>query len=177
MQERAAIRLSRAELWLAPLRPRKGIEMKVAMFLEKSGGAVLTVRPSDTIAEVARKFGEPVAGKRYSMAVVCDEDGKVQGVVSLGDITWTVGRLEDRAPKLEVHHIMTKDVVSCSRDDLLEDVLKTMAERGIRHVPVIEDGKLAGQVARREAFEFLYQWAKLDVDRLTEWLFTSHARY
>ena len=151
--------------------------MLVEDFLGKRGGPVFTVKPTDTMSEAARGFAEPIGGKRYSCAVVVDDDDKVLGMVSLGDIVWFVGRLEERAPKLEVRNIMTEDVVSCTRGEMLEDVLKRMADRGIRHVPVIEDGKLIGLVARREAFEFLYKWAKLDADNLTEWLFTSHARY
>ena len=151
--------------------------MLVQEYLAKHGGPILTVKPGDTMAEAARGFSEPVGGKRYSCAVVVDDDNKVLGMLSLGDITWFVGRLEERAPKLEVRNMMTEEVVSCGRKELLEDVLKRMADGGIRHVPVIDDGKLVGLVARREALEFLYKWAKLDADNLTEWLFTSHARY
>jgi CBS domain-containing protein len=78
---------------------------------------------------------------------------------------------------MTVGDVMTTDVYTCGLSDLLENVLKDMAERGIRHCPVVNDGKLAGLVARREALEFLYQWAQLDVDNLTSWLFSSHARY
>lgn len=151
--------------------------MLVDDYLGKHGGTVFTVKPSDTMGEAARGFAEPVGGKRYSCAVVVDDAGKVVGMVSLGDIVWFVGRLEERAPKLEVRSIMTDEVIACRRDEMLEDVLKRMADKGIRHVPVIDDGKLVGLVARREALEFLYKWAKLDADNLTEWLFTSHARY
>ena len=151
--------------------------MKVERFLGKYGGPVFTVRPEETVAEVSRKFGEPTGGRRYSVAVVTDDDEKVKGVVSLGDITWTVGRLEEKAPKLPVGSIMSEKIISCGPDDLLQDCLKTMAEHGIRHMPVIRDDKLVGLVARREALEFMYQWASVDVDRLTEWLFSSHARY
>ncbi len=151
--------------------------MKVENFVEKHRGPVFTVSPQDTVAEVSRKFGETIGDKRYSAAVVCEEGDKVVGIVSLGDITWTLGRLEEKAPGLEVCHIMSKEVSSCTMDDMLEDVLKRMAEQGIRHMPVIKNGRLAGLVARREALEFLYHWAKLDVDNLTEWLFNSDARY
>ena len=151
--------------------------MQVEEYLGKHGGPVFTVKPGDTMAEAARGFSEPIGGKKYSCAVVVEDDGTVLGMLSLGDITWFVGRLEERAPKLEVRNMMTEDVVTCGRKELLEDVLGRMAERGIRHVPVVEDGKLVGLVARREALEFLYKWAKLDAENLTDWLFTSHARY
>lgn len=151
--------------------------MKVERYVAKYGDSVFTVSPEDTVAEVSRKFGESIDGRRYSIAVVCEGADKVVGIVSLGDITWTLGRLEDKAPSIEVHHIMSREVLTCSMGDMLEDCLKTMADRGIRHMPVVADGRLAGLVARREALEFLYKWAKLDVDHLTEWLFNSDARY
>jgi CBS domain-containing protein len=151
--------------------------MKVESYVETYGNAVFTVSPSNTVAEVSRKFAETVNDKRYSIAVVCEEGDKVVGIVSLGDIVWTVGRLEEKAPSIEVHHIMSRDIQSCSMDEMLDSVLKRMADHGIRHMPVIENGKLAGLVARREALEFLYKWAKLDVENLTEWVFSSEARY
>ena len=151
--------------------------MKVENYVAKYGEKVFTVSPMNTVAEVSRRFAEKIGDKQYSIAVVCEEGDKVVGIVSLGDITWTLGRLEEKAPHIEVHHIMSKEVLTCSMDDMLEDVLRRMADQRIRHMPVVKDGKLAGLVARREALEFLYQWAKLDVDNLTEWLFNSDSRY
>jgi CBS domain-containing protein len=151
--------------------------MKVERYLGKYGGPVFTVSPETTVAETARRFGHHIEGKRYSIAVVVDGTKRVVGVVSLGDITHTLGQHEERAPHMVVKDIMTTKVHTCGPDDVVEDVLKKMAENGIRHTPVVEDGKLIGLVARRDALEFLYQWAQVDVDHLTEWLFSSHARY
>ncbi len=150
--------------------------MKVERFLGKYGGPVFSVTPDTTVAEVARRFGHLTGGRRFSVAVVNDADGRVVGIVSLGDIAYALGQHEEAAAKMRVDEIMTRDVFTCGVDDVVEDVLKQLAERGIRHAPVVHDGKLAGLVARREALEFLYQWAQVDVDHLTEWLFSSHAR-
>lgn len=151
--------------------------MKVERYLGKYGGPVFTVSPETTVAETARRFGHHIEGKHISLAVVTDGSNRVVGVVSLGDIAHAVGMHEDKAPRMVVKQIMTTKVHACGPDDLIEDVLKRMAENGIRHTPVVQDGKLIGLVARREALEFLYQWAQVDVDHLTEWLFSSHARY
>ncbi len=156
---------------------RGGLFMKVSKLLKLHGMLVLTVHPDFTLAEAARRFATSVGGRRFSLAVVTNHDDQVLGVISLGDISHVLGEHEGDAAKMLVRDVMTTDVTSCSLDDDLEDVLRTMADKGIRHTPVVEGGKLAGLVARRDALEFLYQQASLDAAHLTDWLFRSDARY
>lgn len=151
--------------------------MKVSKLLTLHGMLVLTVHPDFTLAEAARRFAQPVGGRRFSLAVVTNHEDQVLGVVSLGDISYALGKHQEKAANMLVKDIMTTDVTSCSLYDDLEDVLRTMADKGIRHTPVVEGGKLAGLVARRDALEFLYQQASLDAAHLTDWLFRSDARY
>jgi CBS domain-containing protein len=151
--------------------------MKVSKLLKMHGMLMLTLHPDVTLAEAARRLAQTVGGRKFSMAVVCNFDDQVLGVISLGDITYALGQKEDKAAQMLVRDIMTTDVITCSPEDDIEDVLKTMADRGIRHTPVVENGKLAGLIARRDALEFLYNQAALDAKNLTEWLFRSDARY
>jgi CBS domain-containing protein len=151
--------------------------MKVSKLLKLHGMLVLTVHPEFTLAEAARRFTQSVGNRRFSLAVVTNHDDQVLGVISLGDISHALGEHEEKAATMLVKDVMTTDVTACSLDDDLEDVLRTMAGQGIRHTPVIEGGKLAGVVARRDALEFLYQQASLDAAHLTDWLFRSDARY
>lgn len=151
--------------------------MKVSKFLKLHGMLLLTMHPDFTLAEAARRFAQPVGSRRFSLAVVTDVDDRALGVVSLGDIAHALGTYEEKAAHMLVRDVMTTEVMSCGVDDDLEDVLKRMAGTGIRHMPVLEGGKLAGLVARRDALEFLYQQASLDVAHLTDWLFRSDARY
>ena len=151
--------------------------MKVSKLIRLHGMLVFTVYPEDTLAETARRFAHPTAGRKFSLAVVSDAEDTVVGVVSLGDISYALGKHEERAAKMLVRDVMTTNVLTCSIDDDIEDVLKTMAESGIRHMPVVEKGRLAGLLSRRDALEFLYQQTALDVENLSEWLFISDARY
>ena len=61
-------------------------------------------------------------------------------------------------------------------DDIMS-LLKTMAERDIRHMPVVEKGKLMGLVTRKDALEGLYDEAALELKSLTQFVFRSDARY
>ena len=151
--------------------------MKVSKFMHLHGTIVLTVRAENTLVETARTLSQPVGGRKLSLAAVCDETDKVMGVVSLGDINYTLAEYGEKAASMLTSDIMSTDLITCWPDDNLEDVLQTMARRGIRHMPVVENGKLAGLLARRDALEFLYRQASLDVESLSDWLFVSEARY
>ena len=151
--------------------------MKVSKLIRLHGMLVFTVHPDNTLSETARRFANPTGGRKFSLAVVSDAQDTVVGVVSLGDITYALGQHEEGAAKMTVRDVMSTDVLTCSIDDDIEDVLKIMAERGIRHMPVVEKGRLAGLLSRRDALEFLYQQTALDMENLSDWLFISDARY
>lgn len=151
--------------------------MKVSKLLTMHGMLVLTVNPDFTLSEAARRFVQPVGGRRFSLAVVTNAEDQIEGVISLGDIAHALGQHEEQAAQMLVRDVMTRDALTCELDDDIEDVLRRMADAGIRHMPVAQGRRLAGLVARRDALEFLYRQASLDVAHLTEWLFRSDARY
>ncbi len=151
--------------------------MKVSKFMKMHGMLVLTLHPDFNLAEASRRLAKSLGGRRFSVAVVADVEDKMLGVISLGDICHALGQHEEGAAKMLVRDVMTTDVVCCTPDDDIESVLQTMANHGIRQMPVVENGKLAGLLARRDALEFLYNQASLDANHLTEWLFRSDARY
>lgn len=150
--------------------------MKVSKFMEVHGMLALTVHPYATLAEAARRLTHRLGGRRFSLAAVADGNDRLIGVLSLGDISNALGQHEAKAANMLVKDVMTSDVLTCSPDDELEDVLVRMADLGIRHTPVVENGRLVGLVAGRDALEFLYEQASLDVAHLTDQLFRSDAR-
>ena len=103
-------------------------------------GGTVTVAPDSTIADLASTLTDNHIGA----AVVLDR-GAVAGIVSERDIVRHLahGGVLDRP----VSEIMTTDVVTCGRDDALEQIAQTMTERRIRHMPVLDDGQLVGIVS------------------------------
>ncbi len=151
--------------------------MNVESFLKSHGRAVFTVKPEEMIADAALRFSEMSAGRKYSLAVVSDDAGAVVGVVGLGDIAYALGRYREKAAGMVVGDIMSRDVAVAGLNDDITDVLTIMAERDIRHMPVVADGKLAGLIARRDALEFLANEKALEVEHLQGFVFRSGARY
>ena len=108
----------------------------------KPSQAVVTVRPDATVRELIALLAEHNVG-----ALVVSEDGeRVSGIVSERDV---VRRLHADESVLDtpVSQIMTADVRTCAGEDGLTDLMQTMTEHRIRHVPVVADGRLTGIIS------------------------------
>ena len=108
----------------------------------KPSHEVVTIGPDATVRELIALLAEHNVG-----ALVVSEDGeRVTGIVSERDV---VRRLHADAAVLEspVSSIMTADVRTCAGDDGVTDLMQTMTEHRIRHVPVLADGRLTGIIS------------------------------
>ncbi len=94
-----------------------------------------------TLADVARTMWEGDCGT----VPIVDASGKVVGMVSQRDVTMAAV-MKDRAPRyVEVREVMTGPVFGCGPEDDVGDALKVMAEKRVRHLPVLDDeGRLKG---------------------------------
>ena len=103
---------------------------------------VITVSPDATVREMLEMLAEHNVGA----LVVSDDGERVAGIVSERDV---VRRLHEDTAVLDhsVSSIMTADVRTCAGDDGLTDLMQTMTEHRIRHVPVVADGRLTGIIS------------------------------
>lgn len=122
----------------------------VAKLLEGKGDAVFSVRPNDTIHSVVNTLKE----MRIGAVVVTDQNGVLQGILSERDIVRRMADTPGQTLPQSVEDLMTKDVQTCTPDDLLNDVLKTMTEGRFRHMPVLTDGKLSGVITIGDVVHF-----------------------
>jgi CBS domain-containing protein len=77
------------------------------------------------------------------------EGTKLDGIFTERDTVRAISQSHD-APSHAVSPWMTRDPVTVSPDEQVEDALKTMLDRGFRHLPVTEDGELIGIVSIRD---------------------------
>ena len=108
----------------------------------KSMQAVVTISPDAEVRELVALLAEHNVG-----ALVVSDDGEhVAGIVSERDV---VRRLrEDEAVLTRtVSTIMTVDVLTCRGEDTLTDLMQTMTEHRVRHLPVVADDKLTGIIS------------------------------
>lgn len=121
--------------------------MRIRDILRKKGGDVATIEALNTVRDAISKLNERGIGS----LIVTREDGEIGGIVTERDILrecgnwWTGG--EQTAPSTLVRDIMTKDLVIGVPDDDLDYVMGIMTKNRIRHLPILDDGKLAGVIS------------------------------
>ena len=117
--------------------------MRVHGVLRTKGSEVVTSEPSATLLEAAVALQK----HRIGAVLVTGADGSVAGILSERDIVHAIAYFGIDALSRSVGETMSVDVVSCSPEDSLEQLMETMTERRIRHLPVIADGALIGIVS------------------------------
>jgi CBS domain-containing protein len=115
--------------------------MNIASILAKKGPKVFTIRPEQSIRQALALLAEHNIGA----LVVVDKAGKPGGIISERDIVREAARSEQVFSKT-VSEIMTKEVIVGAPQDDLISVGNTMTERRIRHLPILDKGKLIGIV-------------------------------
>jgi len=117
--------------------------MQVSAVLGQKGDHVVTVSPSDSITDVAAVLSK----NKIGAVLVRAEDGDVLGVLSERDIVRGVAQSGVDSLTKSAADLMTKDVITCGAEDTVNEVMATMTDHRIRHVPVMRDGALAGVIS------------------------------
>ena len=116
--------------------------MNIASLLAKKGPKVITVQPEQTIRQALGLLADHNIGA----LVVVDRDSRPVGILSERDIVRSAARDEDVFVKT-VSALMTKDVILGVPQDDLESVVRTMTDRHIRHLPVVDQRRLVGIIS------------------------------
>ena len=116
--------------------------MNIAGILATKGGELITVRPDQPVREALALL----ARHNIGALIVVDPGGRPAGVLSERDIVREAAR-NDSVFGTPVGEIMTRDVITGLAGDDLAAVAHTMTEKRIRHLPVMDKGRLLGVVS------------------------------
>src|SRR5829696_3430986 len=117
--------------------------MIVEHILAAKGHDVVTVEPERTLLETARLLDE----KRIGAVVVSDADHPVLGIISERDIARAVAQRGAAVLDEPVSQHMTTKLFTCTRSCTVSDLMELMTDRKVRHVPLVEHGRLSGIIS------------------------------
>ncbi len=140
-------------------------------------GDVLGAKPSQDVVTIT-----PEAGVRDLIALLAEHnvgalivstDGEsVDGIVSERDVVRHLHH-DGTVVNNTVGAIMTAEVQTCRLDTTLDELMKTMTERRIRHVPVVDDGRLVGIVSIGDIVKHRISQLQFERDQLDSYVHQS----
>jgi CBS domain-containing protein len=110
--------------------------------LKTKGNQVWTVTPNTSVLETLLMMTEKGVG-----ALVVVEGDQIAGIISERDFIHSIAEKERCVLNTVVLEYMTTTVLTITPDQSIEDCMQLMTDKHIRHLPVVENGKLVGMIS------------------------------
>ncbi|MCP5074950.1 MAG: CBS domain-containing protein [Rhodobacteraceae bacterium] len=110
--------------------------------LDEKGSDVWAIDPDDSVFNAVTEMADKDVG---GLLVMDGED--VVGIITERDYARNVILKGKTSPETPVRDIMTSNLIVATPEQSVTDCLKTMTEKRVRHLPVMENGVLAGMVS------------------------------
>jgi CBS domain-containing protein len=114
----------------------------ISAVLAQKGSAVWSIGPVATVFEAIQLMAE----KNIGALLVMDND-QLLGVISERDYTRKVALKGKSSKQVQVQEIMSRTLHTITTQHTVEDCMRIMTENRVRHLPVLEGGKVTGVVS------------------------------
>lgn len=139
--------------------------MTVARILRLKGSAdVATITAAETVADAAAAL----SSKRIGALVVSSDGKTVNGIISERDVVRWLGREGASCLTRPVADVMTAKVVTCGPDDDVAEIMRHMTSGRFRHIPVIDNGRLAGVISIGDVVKYRMDALQHEAEALTD---------
>ena len=138
---------------------------KIAHVLAKKGAQVYTINQAETVFEAVKKMVELNTG-----CLLVTEGEEIRGIVTERDYLRGIALAGRTSRATQVREIMTSRIVVVQPDTSVEEAMAIMTDRRIRHLPVVDNGKLAGLVSIGDLVKQVSQDRKFEIQYLTDYI-------
>lgn len=143
--------------------------MTVRRILAGKGRDVVTILPDHTLSEAVRLLCD----RRLGALVVVDDAGGVAGIISERDIVQSIALRGAGALSEPVSQSMTSSVVTTVEAATIQSVMTEMTTGRFRHLPVLEQGRLAGIVSIGDVVKYRVAEMEDEQQALREYIATA----
>ena len=123
--------------------------MTIGAILATKGSDVLSVHSDDRVSDAVAMFAE----KRIGAVPVID-DGRVVGIFSERDVVYSLAKVGAAALDARIGDVMTTPAMTVDPDTPVMSGLSLMTKRRIRHLPVVQDGRVIGFISIGDLVKF-----------------------
>ena len=137
----------------------------VRQLLKEKGHNIFTVGPDETVFDAIRKMADENIGS----LVVC-EGKKLIGIITERHYARNVFLKGRASPSTLVKDVMETQVVFVRPDQTVDECMAVMSEKRVRHLPVMDQGKLIGIISIGDLVKNIISDQKFTIDQLTDFI-------
>lgn len=137
----------------------------VKHLLETKSGIIFSVEKNTSVLE-----GLQLMMKENISALLIIEDGILQGIFTERDYARKIilkGRSSKDTP---ISEVMTSDLLTVSPNDGIDHCMQIMTKMHIRHLPVLEDERIAGMISIGDLVRFVIEDQKRTIQQLESYI-------
>jgi len=139
--------------------------VNIGTLLHHKGPSLWTISPNATVFEAIQLLAEKNIG---ALPVV--ENDKLIGVFSERDYTRKVALEGKTSQKTLVREIISTNVITATPENTIEDCMKLMTGKRIRHLPILENGKMVGFVSIGDMVNWIISAQNATIDQMESYL-------
>lgn len=139
--------------------------MNLGELVKKKGSSVETISVNSKFDEALTKMND----KHIGALIVVDEKGGVAGIISERDLLMVCSKCGDNRP---VSALMTpkEKLITLGLKASIQDAMKIFTEKKIRHLPIMNEGKLEGMISIGDAVKAMLDAIEQDNKYLNEYI-------
>lgn len=145
--------------------------MKIKDILQAKGSKVWMIKETQTLHEALHVLVEQKIG---ALLVLKENDQDIAGIISERDIVRGCYFNRKEWDSVPVKDLMTRKIFIASPEDDIQQVMSTMTEKRVRHIPVLSEGELQGIVSIGDIVKFLLQDSEHQIQHLKQYLYGAN---
>jgi CBS domain-containing protein len=141
----------------------------VRLVLKQKGQDIWYVSPDACVYDAIEIMAE-----KYVGALLVVADGNLVGVVSERDYARKVILQGKSSKQTQVKEIMTSPAIFVTPDHTVEDSMRIMTEKHIRHLPVVDNGKILGVVSIGDLVKWMISAQQQTISQLHSYITNTY---
>lgn len=137
----------------------------VRHLLDHKGRALFSIEPEAPVLEAIRMMAD-----RHVGALLVMRGPELAGILSERDYARKVVLLGRSSAETPVRQIMTSSVITVSPDNSVQDCMRLMTEHHIRHLPVIEGGRIVGMISIGDLVKAVIEDQQQTIEQLQSYI-------
>ena len=137
----------------------------VRHLLDRKGRALFAIEPEDPVLEAIRMMAD-----RHVGALLVMRGTELAGIVSERDYARKVVLLGRSSAETPVWQIMTSPVITVSLQTPVQDCMRLMTERRIRHLPVVDGGRVVGMISIGDPVKAVIEEQQQTIEQLESYI-------